>query len=283
MDFEYLTLEERKKFEEVAFKDDSPLNRSLILLLLYSGGSVSDIMGLEVRAFLYKKGFIRLPSIYRRDRMTERKVPVPRRVLDVLNQIYLPNRKTADKRIFPWKGKRTFERRGMDLLKCAGISSNLKSIHNSFGIYMASEGYPLSLIAIFMGYRTPISAHKFAPWLNTQKMYDSITKARDIEENYTHILGERDSLKNTLEFFFKEKRENEKLQAENKELYEEKVSQLNMEIEELRTFNEHKIDVLEKKVLKVKKENAGLKDEMEFLKKKYDKKPSKKAIEKYYN
>ena len=232
MSFPFITLEQRKKLEKTV-SEDSGLNHSLILMLLYSGGTLSEVMDLETDSILYKEGFIRLPHIYRRERMMERKVPIPARVMDTLKKIHplktmkRPSTWKGENRIYRLKGKRTFERRAIKLLKEAGISSGLKATHNSFGVYMASEGYPLFLISIFMGYRSSIGANKFAPWLNTEKMYGRVMKSREIEENYNALLKERNGLKDTLELFIKEKIELEEKCA----LYENDIKQLKGEYE----------------------------------------------------
>ena len=155
----YLTQQERALIEKTAEKFPREI-RSLIGVLLYTGCRISEALALTSDRVDLDEGLIVFESLKKRERGVYRAVPVPPKLLDMLELVHsIRETQKGGKRrnkVRLWSLPRTTAwRRVKDVFEAAGIgkgASSPKAFRHGFGVAAVSAGIPLNLVQRWLGH-----------------------------------------------------------------------------------------------------------------------------------
>jgi len=166
----YLTSSERQRLEEGA-GDLKPRDSLLILLLLWTGARISEILDLRASSIDLAEGLVALNTLKRRQ-VHVRELPLPPHVLDRLECIFSLSRRQMDPdlldaRLFgisrsaAWRIVKALCLR----LQISGPAASPKGIRHSFGVSSLQSGVPITLVQRWLGHAR----------LTTTAIYTSVT------------------------------------------------------------------------------------------------------------
>ena len=155
----YLTQQERALIEKAAEKFPREI-RTLIGVLNYTGCRISEALELTSDRVDVQEGMIVFESLKKREKGVYRAVPVPPRLLDMLELVHsireTKERGTRKNKVLLWKLSRaTAWRHVKEVMKAAGIgkgASSPKAFRHGFGVAAVSVGIPLNLVQRWLGH-----------------------------------------------------------------------------------------------------------------------------------
>lgn len=156
----YLTQKERALIEKAAEKFSREV-RTLVGVLNFTGCRISEALNLTSDRIDLDDGVIVFESLKKRERGIFRAVPVPPKLLDMLELVH-SIRETQEgarrkNKVKLWSFSRaTAWRRVKDVLDAAGIEQadkmSPKAFRHGFGVAAVSAGIPLNLVQRWLGH-----------------------------------------------------------------------------------------------------------------------------------
>jgi integrase/recombinase XerD len=156
----YLTQQERILIEKAAEKFPREV-RTLLGVLIFTGCRISEALNLTSDRIDLDDGVIVFESLKKRERGVFRAVPVPPKLLDMLELVHSV-RETQEggrrkNKVKLWDLSRaTAWRRVKDVLDAAGVEQSTKmspkSFRHGFGVAAVSAGIPLNLVQRWLGH-----------------------------------------------------------------------------------------------------------------------------------
>src|ERR1043166_7880746 len=154
----YLTSAERKRFGKAAACVESRI-RLFCLMLLWSGGRISEILALTPSDIDLELGVASIETLKRRSRGIIRQVPLPRQLLGELDsefQIGAARRNPLLARCRLWTWSRTTAwRRVKRVMAAAGITGGCampKGLRHAFGVKAFQTKVPPHLVQRWLGH-----------------------------------------------------------------------------------------------------------------------------------
>jgi len=153
----YLTSSERARFVKAA--ENLPADvRLLCLVLMWSGGRLSETLALRPMDFDLEAGAAVLETLKKRVRGVVRQVPLPRSLISELDRVFSLRNAQRDlvqsrSRLWPWS-RATGWRRVKQAMAIAGIHGACampKGLRHAFGV-MAFQHVPPHLVQRWMGH-----------------------------------------------------------------------------------------------------------------------------------
>ena len=156
----YLTQQERALIEKAAEKFPREV-RTLLGVLIFTGCRISEALSLTSDRIDLNDGVIVFESLKKRERGVFRAVPVPPKLLDMLELVHSV-RETQEgarrkNKVRLWNYSRTTAWRHIkDVLDAAGIEQSdkmsPKAFRHGFGVAAVSAGIPLNLVQRWLGH-----------------------------------------------------------------------------------------------------------------------------------
>lgn len=154
----YLTSAERKRFCRAA-DDMRPSVRLFCLMLLWSGGRLSETLALTASDIDLEVGAANIETLKRRSRGIIRQVPVPRQLLlDLEREFQIRHTQrdpsVARRRLWPWS-RTTGWRRVKQVMAAAGITgacATPKGLRHAFGVTAFQTKVPPHLVQRWLGH-----------------------------------------------------------------------------------------------------------------------------------
>jgi integrase/recombinase XerD len=154
----YLTSAERKRFGEAVHCVPSSI-RLFCLMLLWSGGRLSEVLALTPSDIDLELGVANIETLKRRARGIIRQVPMPRRLLLDLDREFQLGAARRDpffarRRLWPWS-RTTAWRRVKQIMAAAGISGACampKGLRHAFGVNAFQAKVPPHLVQRWLGH-----------------------------------------------------------------------------------------------------------------------------------
>ena len=156
----YLTQQERILIEKAAEKFPREV-RTLIGILIFTGCRISEALALTSDRVDFDEGVIVFESLKKRQKGIYRAVPVPPRMLDMLNLVHSVRQtqeggKRKNKAQLWTYSRATAWRRVKEVLDVAGIEQSTKmspkAFRHGFGVAAVSAGIPLNLVQRWLGH-----------------------------------------------------------------------------------------------------------------------------------
>jgi integrase/recombinase XerD len=154
----YLTSAERKRFGKAAECVESHI-RLFCLILLWSGGRISEILALTPSDIDLELGVASIETLKRRSRGMIRQVPLPRRLLLELDSEFQIGATQRDplfgrRRLWSWS-RTTAWRRVKQIMAAAGITGACampKGLRHAFGVRAFQTKVPPHLVQRWLGH-----------------------------------------------------------------------------------------------------------------------------------
>lgn len=151
----YVTADERNRFLAASLSCPRGGQRTLCLVLAYTGCRISEALRLIVYGIQRQGGFIAFRTLKKRDRVFVREVPVPDVLFDELEQVH--GIADADPATRLWPLSRT---RAWHLVKQVmeaadikgGPHATAKGLRHGFGIHAIGSGVPINLVQRWLGH-----------------------------------------------------------------------------------------------------------------------------------
>ena len=145
----YLNADERARFLMAAEKRQ--LNAQLLCeLLLHSGCRISEALNLTHDCILASEGLVLVRSLKKRNQMVVRQVPLPRDLLQRLNE----GHSHSSDRLWNWQ--RTWAwmqvRETMQLANVVGPHATPRGLRHGFGVHAIQSGVPLDMVQRWLGH-----------------------------------------------------------------------------------------------------------------------------------
>ena len=156
----YLTQQERILIEKAAEKFPREV-RTLIGVLIFTGCRISEALALTSDRIDFDEGVIVFESLKKREKGIYRAVPVPPKILDMLNLVHSVRQtqeggKRKNKAKLWTYSRVTAWRRVKEVLDAAGIEHTTKmspkAFRHGFGVAAVSAGIPLNLVQRWLGH-----------------------------------------------------------------------------------------------------------------------------------
>lgn len=158
----YLTDSERKKFLAAA-DDEERLVRTFCYVLAHTGCRISEALQLNAERIDFAAQAVTFESLKKRKRGVYRAVPVPPKVLDMLEMVHgLKDKKkkaTGAKEKSPpplWDfGRTTAWKKVLAVMAAAGVKgpqATPKGLRHGFGVAAIQAGIPLNLLQRWLGH-----------------------------------------------------------------------------------------------------------------------------------
>lgn len=158
----YLTDSERKKFLAAADQEERQV-RTFCYVLAHTGCRISEALQLVGERVDFDAGAIVFESLKKRKRGVYRAVPVPPKVLDMLEMVHgLKDKKkrssSAKEKAPPllWTfGRTTAWKKVLEVMKAAGVKgpqASPKGLRHGFGVAAIQAGIPLNLLQRWLGH-----------------------------------------------------------------------------------------------------------------------------------
>ncbi|MEL6503591.1 MAG: site-specific integrase [Pseudomonadota bacterium] len=146
----YLNADERARFAMAARKMEIG-SCSFCLFLLQSGCRISEALNLTPEGVLFEEGVVLIRSLKKRNQMVVRQVPVPRRLLALLNLNTDPE---EGHRIWNWQ--RTWAwmqvKEVMHKSDIMGPHATPRGLRHGFGVHAIQSGVPLDMVQRWLGH-----------------------------------------------------------------------------------------------------------------------------------
>jgi integrase/recombinase XerD len=154
----YLTTAERRRFSQAADKAPAPV-RLFCLMLVWSGGRLSETLALTPAAIDLDIGVASIETLKRRTRGLVRQVPLPRPVLRELDREFDLRAAQRDpirsrRRLWPWS-RTTAWRRVKEVMAVADIHGGCampKGLRHAFGVGAFQTKVPPHLVQRWLGH-----------------------------------------------------------------------------------------------------------------------------------
>jgi integrase len=154
----YLTAAERQRFL-AALSKVPPKVRLFCLVLMWSGGRISEALALTPKAIDLEVGIVSLETLKRRERGILRQVPLPPPVLRELTRVFglcvgQGHSTHGDRRLWPWS-RATGWRRVKEVMTIAdiqGTPASPKGLRHTFGVAAFQENVPPHLVQRWLGH-----------------------------------------------------------------------------------------------------------------------------------
>jgi integrase len=158
----YLTDSERKKFLAAADQEERQV-RTFCYVLAHTGCRISEALQLVGERVDFSAGALVFESLKKRRKGIYRAVPVPPKVLDMLEMVHglkdKKKNKAAAKDKFPpplWDfGRTTAWKKVLEVMKAAGVKgpqATPKGLRHGFGVAAIQAGIPLNLLQRWLGH-----------------------------------------------------------------------------------------------------------------------------------
>jgi integrase len=157
----YLTNSERKKFLAAADEEERQV-RTFCYVLAHTGCRISEALQLVGERIDFDAGAIVFESLKKRKRGVYRAVPVPPKMLDMLEMVHgLKDRKkkATKKDASPspiWDfGRTTAWKKVHEVMKAAGVKgpqATPKGLRHAFGVAAIQAGIPLNFLQRWLGH-----------------------------------------------------------------------------------------------------------------------------------
>ena len=157
----YLTDSERKKFLAAADQEERAV-RTFCYVLAYTGCRISEGLQLVGERIDFDAGAIVFESLKKRRRGVYRAVPVPPKVLEMLEMVHglKDRKKKATRKDNPpaplWAfGRTTAWKKVLEVMKAAGVKgpqATPKGLRHGFGVAAIQAGIPLNLLQRWLGH-----------------------------------------------------------------------------------------------------------------------------------
>ncbi|KJZ25411.1 tyrosine-type recombinase/integrase [Tritonibacter mobilis] len=141
----YLNASERRRFIATAKRRRSS-ESLLCLMLLWSGGRLSEILSLRRDHISLEEGVVVFRTLKKRGQICHRHVPLPRSVVVMVTE--------ADDPLFPWGRTQAWSivKAVMADAKIIGPQATPRGLRHSFAVHAVSKGVPLHLIQRWLGH-----------------------------------------------------------------------------------------------------------------------------------
>jgi integrase/recombinase XerD len=154
----YLNGAERSRFISAAERAP-PDVRAFCLVLIWSGGRISEVLSLTPAAIDIDSGVANIHTLKRRKRGIVRQVPLPRELLSALNRTLKLRHRQADpelarNRLWRWS-RTTAWRRVKEIMATAGIvgmPAMPRGLRHGFGVNAFQSGVPPHLVQRWLGH-----------------------------------------------------------------------------------------------------------------------------------
>lgn len=154
----YLNAAERRRFIRAALR--APHDVKLFsLVLILSGGRISEILALTPAAIDIDSGATNITTLKRRKRGIVRQVPLPHSVICELNHLFHLRRRQRDpeyarRRMWTWS-RTTAWRRVKEVMtdaKINGTPAMPKGLRHGFGVHAIQSKIPMPLLQRWLGH-----------------------------------------------------------------------------------------------------------------------------------
>ncbi|MCG8449898.1 MAG: site-specific integrase, partial [Pirellulales bacterium] len=157
----YLTAAERARFIAAA-ECQPPAVRLFCLLLLWSGGRLSEVLSVSANSFDLELGTVGLETLKRRKRGVVRYVPLPPDLIRDLDDVFLLRRRQLDsegghERLWSWSRTTAWRRlkEVMDAADISGPPASPKGLRHTFGVTAFQASVPPHLVQRWLGHASP--------------------------------------------------------------------------------------------------------------------------------
>jgi integrase len=157
----YLTDSERQKFLAAADQEERQV-RTFCYVLAHTGCRISEALQLTAERIDFDAGAIVFESLKKRRRGVYRAVPVPPKVLDMLEMVHglKDRKKKPTRKVDPpaplWDfGRTTAWKKVLEVMKAAGVKgpqATPKGLRHGFGVAAIQAGIPLNLLQRWLGH-----------------------------------------------------------------------------------------------------------------------------------
>jgi integrase len=145
----YLVARERLAFVRAALAEGG-LPGLFCLTLAITGARISEVLALRSERIDVENGAIVFETLKQRGKIVFRAVPVPPRLLRLLERIVCPQ----GGRLWPW-GRTTSWKYVKRVMENAGIAEGLrmpKALRHAFGVEAGQKGVPLNIVQRWLGH-----------------------------------------------------------------------------------------------------------------------------------
>lgn len=149
----YLVARERSAFASAATAEDGEIG-AFCLILLFTGARISEVLALTRQRIDKANGAIIIETLKRRKRGMFRAVPVPGKLLLILDQAFDASKMDDRDRLWIW-GRTTAWKRVKQVMRAAGIAEALckpKALRHGFGAGAGQNAIPLNFIQRWLGH-----------------------------------------------------------------------------------------------------------------------------------
>lgn len=154
----YLTMKERKAFLRGA--DHLPKDgRTFCIVLAYTGCRISEALALTPRRVDFQSSLVIFESLKKRRRGIYRAVPVPRKVLKILDQVHHIRAAQSSPAAIDdplWQFGRTTAwsrvKLALALGDVTGVQASPKGLRHAFGVSALQAGVPINLVKKWLGH-----------------------------------------------------------------------------------------------------------------------------------
>jgi integrase len=145
----YLTARERFAFAHAAYQEGGETG-TFCLTLALTGARISEVLALTPERIDASDGAIIFRTLKQREKITFRAVPVPPKLIILLNAYSI----NSNARIFPW-GRTTAWKFAKAVMRNAGIAEGLcapKALRHAFAVEAGQKGVPLNIVQRWLGH-----------------------------------------------------------------------------------------------------------------------------------
>ncbi len=157
----YLTAAERVRFVAAAESQPTAV-RLFCLLLLWSGGRLSEVLSVTANNFDLDLGAVGLKTLKRRKRGVVRYVPLPPDLIRELDDAFQIQRRQVDPehghgRLWCWSRTTAWRRlkEVMDAANISGPPASPKGLRHTFGVAAFQSSVPPHLVQRWLGHASP--------------------------------------------------------------------------------------------------------------------------------
>lgn len=149
----YLTEAERERVLALVVAEQ-PDRQLFILVLMWSGARVSEVLSLTRTSFDLSRGLVAIRTLKRR-RLHVREVPLPEPLMDALNRRFeLDKTGAISLRLWPWHRTTAWRvvKRIMSAACVEGLAASPRGFRHGFGVGAVQSGIPLSMVQRWLGH-----------------------------------------------------------------------------------------------------------------------------------
>lgn len=154
----YLTGEERKVLDVIAWQSEDEQARTFCHMLLYTGCRISEALSLSYSSIDFANSSVTFRTLKRR-KIHFRSVPLSQNFLDTLRLVHKPDNKSKKKEVLLWDFSRTTAwRRVKALMSEAGIEgvqASPKGLRHGFGVACIERNIPVNVVQKWLGHASP--------------------------------------------------------------------------------------------------------------------------------